>query len=103
MLDNRTEVKMIMKMNGRRQEDLIGHIDICAVQNGVQPIQILVNGEVSWEGDVTPGEITFPIKGADDIEIDIKIPNAVSPQEAGTGADVQELGLAITKMWIDER
>lgn len=86
-----------------QETELIGHLQVMAVQSGTQWIQILVNGEMSWEGDVTPGEIEFPIEYADTVQINIKIPNAVSPKELGTNKDIRELGLAITKMWIDER
>lgn len=95
------EVKIAMKLEDKSKKDLIGHLHVMTAQNNVQRVQIVVNGEVSWEGEVRSGEIEFPFKYEEYISINIIIPNAQSPQEADSGGDVRQLGLAVTKMWID--
>lgn len=81
-----------------RYQDVYAKFNISGVQNHKQAVLVYVNEKNVYEGEIADGDdMTFNFARPEDGHVDLNIilPDAVSPMELKQGEDARKLGLAL--------
>lgn len=102
---DRDSVKLRFSLNSD-VDKLKGFIELDTVFNNTQDVTIIVNNEEVYHNVVNSGEnIEFDFNGSQDkcYDIEILLPQAISPKDLGMSNDERKLALAIKSVVISER